>query len=329
MLSYRHAFHAGNHADVLKHLTLVAAVKYLTQKDAGLTVIDTHAGAGLYRLDGDMARTSAEAQEGIFKLFSQQNGQLVGINTALNATNSIAKTTPAKTAPTKTVQSLSPSLQDYLDAIAHFNSAGKALRQYPGSPLLIHSLLREGVDKLKLFELHPTDYRALSGHVRQLSAGEMISIDCANGFDKLKTLLPPPLPHKRALVLIDPSYEIKSDYAQVAACVQEAIKRFPAVTLAVWYPIIARPEAHGLPKKLKTMATQAKRSWLHATLNIGQEALALTPGQKPPRHTGLRASGMFLINPPFTLKEALQPALPQLVQLLGRGRGKGSTLESA
>jgi 23S rRNA (adenine2030-N6)-methyltransferase len=315
MLSYRHAFHAGNHADVLKHLCLVATVKYLTQKDAGLTVIDTHAGAGLYRLDGDMARTSAEAQEGVYKLFSLQNSPLVGKKSSDVAINNVAT-----------------AIQDYLAALAHFNPAGNTLQRYPGSPLLMHSLLREGVDKLKLFELHPTDYRALSGHVRQLGAegqgASMVSVDCANGFDQLKTLLPPPLPHKRALVLIDPSYEIKSDYAQVAACVQDAVKRFPMGALAVWYPIIPRPEAHGLPKKLKTMATQAKRPWLHATLNIGQEVTTLTPGQRPPRHTGLRASGMFLINPPFTLKAALQEALPQLVSLLGRGRGKGSTVEA-
>jgi 23S rRNA (adenine2030-N6)-methyltransferase len=311
MFSYRHAFHAGNHADVLKHLTLVAILKHLTDKDSALTVIDTHAGAGLYRLDGDMARTSAEATQGVHKLFdsalSKPNGPVASIKPAQSATENIA-----------------PALQDYLNALASFNNTATGSRIYPGSPLLIHSLLRPEADKLKLFELHPTDYRSLSGHVKQLDAGRMVTVDCANGFEKLKTLLPPP--NKRGLVLMDPSYEIKSDYAQVSACIQEALLRFPTGCYAVWYPIIPRPEAHSLPKKLKTMATQAKKPVLTVTLNIGQEPPKHAPGEKPSKLVGLRASGMCIINPPHTLKASLQEALPQLVTLLGRGRGKGFTL---
>ncbi len=313
MFSYRHAFHAGNHADVLKHLTLVAILKHLTDKDSALTVIDTHAGAGLYRLDGDMARTSAEASQGVQKLlpeaFFKPNQPQVLANSAQAATEIIA-----------------PALQDYLDALASFNSNATGSRVYPGSPLLIHSLLRPEADKLKLFELHPTDYRSLSGHVKQLGAGRMVTVDCANGFEKLKTLLPPP--NKRALVLMDPSYEMKTDYAQVSACIQEALLRFPTGCYAVWYPIIPRPEAHSLPKKLKTLATQAKKPILTATLNIGQEPPRHAPGEKPSKLVGLRASGMCIINPPHTLRAALALALPQVVEKLGRGRGKGFTLAS-
>jgi 23S rRNA (adenine2030-N6)-methyltransferase len=311
MFSYRHAFHAGNHADVLKHLTLVAILKYLTDKDSALTVIDTHAGAGLYRLDGDMARTSAEATQGVQKLLPEQ---------FLKQTEPVTVVKSASSA----IETVAPALQDYLDALASFNTSATAARVYPGSPLLIHSLLRPEADKLKLFELHPTDYRSLAGHVKQLDAGRMVTVDCANGFEKLKTLLPPP--NKRALVLMDPSYEMKSDYGQVSACIQEALLKFPTGCYAVWYPIIPRPEAHSLPKKLKTMAVQAKRPWLQATLNIGQEPPKHTPGEKPSKLVGLRASGMFIINPPHTLKTALQEALPQVVAQLGRGRGKGFTL---
>jgi len=311
MFSYRHAFHAGNHADVLKHITLVALLKHLTDKDSALTVIDTHAGAGLYRLDGDMARTSLEATQGVQKLlgasFPQENPPQTLIKPAQFAIKSVA-----------------PALQDYLNALAQFNPSKAAWRVYPGSPLLMHSLLRPEADKLKLFELHPTDYRSLSGHIKQLNAGRMVSADCANGFEKLKALLPPP--NKRALVLIDPSYELKSDYSQVSACIQESLQRFPTGCYAVWYPIIARPEAHSLPRKLKTLATQAKRPFLHATLNIGQEPPRHAPGEMPKKLVGLRASGMFIINPPHTLKAALQEALPQVLEQLGRGRGKGWTL---
>jgi 23S rRNA (adenine2030-N6)-methyltransferase len=314
MFSYRHAFHAGNHADVLKHLTLVAIVKHLTAKDSGVFVVDTHAGAGLYRLDGDMARTSEESHDGFLKLFLKQNQPLPGTKYSINAINSVAN-------------DHAPAVADYLAAIAHFNAEPDKPRVYPGSPLLMHSLLRPGVDRMRLFELHPTDYRALSGHVRQLGGDAKTAVvDCANGFDQLKTLLPPPAPLKRALVLIDPSYELKSDYAQVSAGIQEALKRFPTGCFVVWYPIIPRPEAHSLPKKLKTLATQAGKPSLNATLNIGQDSTRPAPGEKPSRHTGLRASGMFVINPPHTLKAALQQALPQLAQALGRGRGKGFTL---
>jgi 23S rRNA (adenine2030-N6)-methyltransferase len=313
MFSYRHAFHAGNHADVLKHLTLVAMLKYLTDKDSALTVIDTHAGAGLYRLDGDMARTSAEATQGVQKLLPgqvlKQNQSVAGIKPAQNATEIVA-----------------PALQDYLDALASFNSSATGARVYPGSPLLIHSLLRPEADKLKLFELHPTDYRSLAGHVAQLKAGRMVTVDCANGFEKLKTLLPPV--NKRALVLMDPSYEMKSDYGVVSTCIQEALLKFPTGCYAVWYPIIPRPEAHSLPKKLKTMAVAAKRPWLQATLNIGQEPPRHELGEKPSKLVGLRASGIFIINPPHTLKASLEEALPQVVARLGRGRGKGFTLAS-
>ena len=115
-------------------------------------------------------------------------------------------------------------------------------------------------------------------------------------------------------MLIDPSYEIKSDYAKVAAAVQDGLKRFATGVYAVWYPIIPRPEAHGLPRRLKTIAQQAGRGWLHATLNVG----AAVDG------TGLSASGMFIINPPHTLKASLDDALPQVLQVLSEGRGRGA-----
>jgi 23S rRNA (adenine2030-N6)-methyltransferase len=326
MLSYRHAFHAGNHADVLKHMTLIATLKYLTQKDAGITVIDTHAGAGLYRLDGDYAQKSAESDEGIRKLLSadifQTNKPVVPVTGTQDATETVA-----------------PALQDYVDCILSFNARG--LKIYPGSPFVMHSQLRSGTgatprDKLKLFELHGADATALHGNMAQLEAGRMISVERSDGFDALRALLPPP--NKRALVLIDPSYEMKSDYARVKAAVQDAMARFPTGTYVVWYPVIPRAESHDLPRRLKVLAQQAKKPWLHATLNIGQEPtpksatpqVSISPDGKPlpNKRPGLRESGMFLINPPHTLKVALNAALPQVLAALGRGRGKGFVVEA-
>jgi len=304
MFSYRHAFHAGNHADVLKHMMVIAMLRHLTQKDAALVAVDTHAGAGLYRLDGDYAGTSGESADGIIKLFA-----------------ALAPAKPAHAA----VKEIAPAIQDYLDMVAGFNAPGQ-LRVYPGSPFIIQRLLREEArDKLKLFELHPTDIKALAGNIAQLKAGRQIAVAREDGFEGLKAFVPPP--SRRAFVLIDPSYEIKSDYAKVAACIQDSLRRFATGTYAVWYPIIPRPEAHDLPRRLKTLTNQAGKPWLHATLRIGQAEERNVPGE-PERGQGLTASGMFVVNPPHTLKPALQLALPQLLQVLGRGRGKGQTLET-
>ena len=323
MFSYRHAFHAGNHADVLKHTTLIAALSHLTQKATGLTVIDTHAGAGLYRLDGDYAETGGEAKDGVVKLFAAL-GQARAPAAPAPPPAPVSASKGAKVpAPGSflAIDSIAPAILAYRDLIASFNAGGK-LKVYPGSPFVIHRLLRtEARDKLKLFELHPTDSKSLVANIAQLQAGRQIAVDRADGFEGLKAFLPPP--NRRALVLIDPSYELKSDYPKVSACIQDSLRRFPTGTYAVWYPIIPRPEAHDLPRRLKTLATQAGKPWLHATLAIGQD-----PTHGPNDRPGLTASGMFVINPPHTLKAALQPALPQLLALLGRGRGQSSSLDS-
>jgi 23S rRNA (adenine2030-N6)-methyltransferase len=290
MFSYRHGFHAGNHADVLKHMVLIAVLKHLTAKPTPVAVIDTHAGAGLYRLDDDFAATSGEAAEGIARL------------------RQALPPAPA------------PLIQDYMELIASFNKPG-SFKVYPGSPFVTQALLRPAAkDRLWLFELHPTDSKLLAAHVEQIEAKRMVSLQKADGFAGLKGHLPPPA--RRGLVLIDPSYEIKSDYAKVVATLQDALKRFATGTYMVWYPVIPRPEAHELPRKLKTLANAAHKPWLHATLHVGH---AEAKGELQ----GLTESGVFVINPPHTLKAGLQLALPQLLQALGRGRGQGQALESA
>lgn len=292
MFSYRHAFHAGNHADVLKHTVLIATLQHLLNKEAALLVLDTHAGAGLYRLDGDYASTSAESADGVARIL-------------------------AASAP------LAQALQDYADAVRAFNR-GSAARVYPGSPFIAQRLLRAH-DRLKLCELHPSDARALEGNVAQLEAGRQVAVLREDGFEAVRKFLPPPA--RRALLLCDPSYEIKSDYARVPALLQEALKRFPTGVYAIWYPLIARPEAHELPRRLKALTAKAGKPWLHATLTVkGGKAAAGTGGERRP---GLPASGMFLVNPPYTLEPALRAALPQLAELLAQDRHAGWGLESA
>lgn len=294
MFSYRHAFHAGNHADVLKHTTLLAIAQYLVQKDTALGVIDTHAGAGLYRLDGDFASTSGEALHGI---------------------------TPIMAAPQET---LAPALQSYAALVRSFNP-GTQLRNYPGSPALLASVLRPQ-DRLRLFELLPQDARALQGNMAQLEAPCPVQVLMEDGFAGVKRFLPPAT--RRGLLLCDPSYEIKSDYSKVVTLVEDSLRRFATGCYAVWYPIIARQEAHDLPRRLKALASKAGRGWLHATLTVKSGKPQTLPDGQVQR-PGLPASGMFIINPPYSLRAALEPALPQMVQLLGQDKHAAFTLESA
>jgi 23S rRNA (adenine2030-N6)-methyltransferase len=294
MFSYRHAFHAGNHADVLKHTTLLAILRHMALKDTAFTVFDTHAGAGLYRLDGDYASTSGEAGEGYLRLIEK----LAGIT------------------PTQ-------ALQDYLDMVASFNTPGSH-KVYPGSPFIIQRLLRER-DKLKLFEIHPTDTKTLSSNIAQLDAGRQVAVLREDGFEGIKKFLPPP--SRRALVLCDPSYEIKNDYSRVVDMVADALVRFPTGTYAIWYPIIPRPEAHQLPRKLRTLATKAGKPWLNATLTVKSSKL-LTNDAGDVIRPGLPASGMFVINPPHTLKSALKDSLKQVAQVLAQDQNNAFEVES-
>ena len=294
MFSYRHAFHAGNHADVLKHTTLLAILRHMALKDTAFTVFDTHAGAGLYRLDGDYASTSGEAGEGYLRLIDKL----------------------ATVSPT-------PALEDYLDMVASFNTPGSH-KVYPGSPFIIQRLLRER-DKLKLFEIHPTDTKTLEANIAQLDVGRQVAVLREDGFEGIKKFLPPP--SRRALVLCDPSYEIKTDYSRVADMVADALTRFVTGTYAVWYPIIPRPEAHQLPRRLKTLATQAGKPWLNAILTVKSSKL-LTDDVGDVVRPGLPASGMFVINPPHTLKANLQKTLPLLVTLLKQDANAAFSVES-
>ena len=294
MFSYRHAFHAGNHADVLKHIVLLAVLRYMTQKDTALNVFDSHAGAGLYRLDGDYAKTSAEAADGFLKLIAN-----------------------------KPKEPFAQAIQEYVEMVAGFNPGG-SWTVYPGSPFIIQGELH-GRDKLKLFELHPTDTKTLTANIAQLEAGRQVAILREDGFEGLKKFLPPP--SRRALVLCDPSYEVKHDYARVQAMIADAMQRFPTGTYAVWYPIIPRPEAHDVPKKLKTLANKSGKSWLGVTLTVKNSKLVQDAEGEVIR-PGLPASGMFLINPPHTLKALLKDAMPQLVAALGQDQHAAFTLES-
>jgi len=216
MLSYRHGFHAGNHADVLKHVVLTQLLRQLTKKDKPLWVIDTHAGAGSYSLEQGFAARNAEFTNGIGRLWSRRD--------------------------------LPALLADYVLQVRAANPDG-ALRVYPGSPQIALQLTR-AQDRLRLFELHTTESRVLQEHFA--GAGRRVAVVAGDGFAGLKAVLPPP--SRRGLVLIDPSYEVVADYRAVRAAVRDALERFATGTYAVWYPQLQRRESEALPEELHRIA---------------------------------------------------------------------------
>jgi 23S rRNA (adenine2030-N6)-methyltransferase len=279
MLSYRHSYHAGNHADVLKHTILIQLLRYLSQKEKAFWVIDTHAGAGAYALDSVHAEKLGEFREGIGRLWGRQD--------------------------------LPPAVSAYVAEVRALNGDG-VLRTYPGSPWFAQRALREQ-DRLRLFELHSTDFRTLDKHFN--TGGKQSIAYADDGFAKLKALLPPP--SRRGLTLIDPSYELREDYARLIDVLNEAQQRFSTGTYAIWYPILSKPESRQLPHKLKALGVA---NWLHVTLSVRGPS---------PDGIGMQGSGMFVINPPWTLAQSLQAELPWLVGALATDTGAGYTLEHA
>ncbi|MFL6708643.1 MAG: 23S rRNA (adenine(2030)-N(6))-methyltransferase RlmJ [Massilia sp.] len=292
MLSYRHAFHAGNHADVLKHFVQIQLHEYLNQKDTAYTYIDTHSGAGVYALDSGYASKNAEYETGIAPLWERTD--------------------------------LPAPLAEYVQLVKGLNPSGK-MRYYPGSPYCADKTMREQ-GRLRLFELHPADAKILADNFRKVAEhaaaqgqvasgrGKRVLVERGDGFHALKTLLPPP--SRRALVLIDPPYEDKQDYRKVRDAVDEALGRFPTGTYAIWYPVLQRMESRQFADKLKRLPA---KDWLNVTLTVS------TPG---PDGFGLHSSGMFIVNPPYTLEPILRQVMPYLVKVLGKDEGATFLIES-
>ena len=232
MLAYRHAFHAGNHADVLKHTVLALVLRHMNRKDKGWRYVDTHAGAGGYSLQGEYANKRSEYLDGIARLLDRSD--------------------------------LPAPLADLVALVRRFND-GKAVRQYPGSPAIAQALMR-AQDQLRLSEMHPTDHKILASYLGDVPG---VEVRLADGFAALKGHLPPPT--RRGVVLIDPSYEIKADYTRTLAALREALERFAECVVIIWLPQLQLVQAAQLPQRLKAAADAgAKKGWLHARLTVAQ-----------------------------------------------------------
>lgn len=263
MLSYRHAFHAGGFADALKHAVLVYVLRHAVGKPKPVYVLDTHAGAGSYDLDAAMAQKTGEYRGGIARLLAA------------------ARPAPELIAP-------------YLRLVEAANPPG-VLRSYPGSPALARAILR-AQDRLDLVELHGTDHGILAGWAQ---GGAQVGRE--DGLAALVARLPPR--ERRGVILIDPSYELKSDYQAVPQALARAHRRFAAGTFLLWYPVIERARTDELLASLRASGIERQ---LRLELGLRPDA----PGR------GMTAAGMVVVNPPWTLEQAAADALPWLAHTL-------------
>ena len=267
MLSYRHSFHAGSFADVIKHVVLVEILRHLVSKDRAFDYIDTHAGAGLYDLRSEQARKLQEYRNGIGKLTA----------------------------------GAFPELAVYLGIVQQFNAASD-LHYYPGSALIASHFLR-AKDRSWLFELHPADFALLQ---QRLAADRRVRAMRKDGFRGLLGLLPPA--SRRALVLMDPAYEVKTDYQQVFETLASAHRKFATGIFALWYPVVERRQIDELEDRFTGSGIRKIQLF---ELGVSADA----PG------SGLSAAGIIVINPPWTLQQTMAALLPRLVAALAVGDG--------
>ena len=280
MLSYRHSYHAGNFADVLKHIVLIECLEHFNKKPTPFDYIDTHAGAGLYDLRSANANKTSEYKEGIAKLKRIDFPELAAYFNVI----------------------------DELNTLQGINVKKKGLTFYPGSPAIAHQYIthpEREKDKAWLFELHSSDFRILSESMASDSKSQArkIRIKQEDGLKGLLSLVPPV--SRRALVLIDPSYEIKSDYGDVVEAVIKAHKKFNSGTYAIWYPVVNRRDIEDMIEGLEALGIR----------KILQIELGVAPDSD---ERGMTASGMIVINPPWKLTEQMDQILPWLTEELAQ-----------
>jgi 23S rRNA (adenine2030-N6)-methyltransferase len=283
-MNYRHAFHAGNFADVVKHAVLARILVHLRQKPAPFRIIDTHAGAGIYDLAGPEAERSGEWRSGI--------GHLVGVP--------IEKRARALLAP-------------YLDAVAACNNDG-SLRVYPGSPALVRAFLR-AQDRLVACEREPNAAAALARYLAGDRRSKAIAID---GWTALNAYVPPK--ERRGLVLIDPPFEDTGDFPRLAHALEAAHRKWASGSYLIWYPIKERADPDQLARRLKAGGL---RKILRAELIAADAPGSVDMRTRPDGTQSVRltACGVIVVNPPWTLAGELQTLLPELAGALSPAGG--------
>jgi 23S rRNA (adenine2030-N6)-methyltransferase len=275
-MNYQHAFHAGNFADVHKHVVLTRILDYLRQKPAAFRVIDTHAGAGRYDLLGPRAVRSGEWRDGIGRLFAMAR--------------SMARSGASKTDPAQAL------LAPYLDLVAALNPGG-TLRFYPGSPLIAKALLRRQ-DRLIASELEPSAAASLKVALRGDARAKALAID---GWVALFANIPPK--ERRGLIVIDPPYEDTDEFARLSDTLAQLHRKWPTGVFLLWYPIKAREAPDALARRLRRLAMP----------KILRCELSIAP---PRAEGALAGSGLIIVNPPYPLERELPVILAALARLL-------------
>jgi len=271
LLSYRHGFHAGNFADVMKHAGLLALVARLVEKPRPITLMDSHAGPGLYDLSHAFAEKTGEWRDGVGRLLARAD--------------------------------LPEAWHAYRDAVAADMQAGGA-PSYPGSPELMRRCLRPD-DRLILCELHNTD----APELRRLMRGDVrVQVHLRDGFEAMGALLPPE-PRAGAL-LIDPPYEVKTDYTRLPETVAGVVRRWAEGAILIWYPILADARHAEMVAALEGLHPKGWLRW---------ELLDQRPKQG---RAGLAGAGLILLNPPWRLAEAWDALSQSLPQILFDGAGE-------
>lgn len=270
MLSYRHAFHAGNHADVLKHAVETLILRHLKLKDKPLCYVDTHAAGGLYILTQGYAQQNHEYESGISRIIDSEK--------------------------------LRALLPEYFEVVDKLNPQGR-LTVYPGSPYLAASMLREK-DKLYLFDLHKSEFEALH---KNFGRDRRVQVNLGDGFAALNSMLPPPI--RRGLVLIDPSYEMKSDYVAAIKGLKQGLSRFNVGIFALWYPVLGRMQDHS--RNIVQVAKRLGIPLLQAEMRVCPQG----------EERGMCGSGMLVFNYPYQLYSELEAVISELYPLLCAGNG--------
>lgn len=277
MLSYIHAYHAGNHADILKHATIALIIGHLKQKAAPFTVFDSHSGSGIYNLDDERLCMTAESASGIEKLMASS-------------------------------EPVPEELKPFSTLAADYFSWG----QYPGSPLIENELMRPGDEQI-LSELHPAAFRELSDYFSAKEFQEMEKkprMHFRDGYEMLRALTPPKI--RRGLAVIDPSYEDSSDFDKCAETIAEVHRKWPAGIIALWYPLLERrrTEIAQMKERISFCITEREPKILDVQLTVkNQEDLTGT--------AALYGSGMYVLNFPYTLDTQMKKIMPFLSRTLG------------
>lgn len=283
-MNYRHHYHAGNYADVFKHTLLLLLVQAMQRKEKGFLYLDTHAGRGGYDLSIPSVLPDGRSRE---------PEHPAGIGRLWGAAD------------------LPPALKDFAALVRRFNdrngATGEELKYYPGSPWIAKLLLRPQ-DRMALCELREDDAEALDFEFARESR---VTVQKLDGYTGLKALLPPP--EKRALVLIDPPFEAKGEFAAVARGLRDALKRLPGAVVAVWYPITERAGTAEFHQALLELAAPT----LFAELTIAGEA-------SPVR---MKGCGLLVLNPPWQIDREIRAVLPALRERLKLDAGAATACD--